>query len=348
MPELTIAASGVRALLELAVSKGASRQTLAERSGIDPAELADRDNRVAFSKYVALMRAGQESCNDPALALHFGEAVDVSEISIACTVGGVENIDDAFAQVNRYARLAVEVEGVGNGDRFQLRRTAGQLWIVDARRNPNDFPELTESTFARMVCSTRRTLGDTQVFKAVHVTHAEPAYRAEYERIFRVPVVFGSDKNALRIDEAVLSGYRLPTSSQYVTEVLKEHAEALLERLESSKSTRDRVESLLMHLMPTGDACMDTVASTLGLSRQTLYRKLKAEGVSFEEVLEQLRCSMAHHYLNGRKASVKETAYLIGFSDPAAFSRAFKRWTGRTPAMARSATTHPPQMAVVP
>jgi AraC-like DNA-binding protein len=160
--------------------------------------------------------------------------------------------------------------------------------------------------------------------------------------------VFGSDKNALRIDEAVLSGYRLPTSSQYVTEVLKEHAEALLERLESSKSTRDRVESLLMNLLPTGDARIDTIAGKMGLSRQTLYRKLKAEGVSFEEVLEQLRCSMAHHYLNGRKASVKETAYLIGFSDPAAFSRAFKRWTGRTPAMARSATTHPPQMAVVP
>ena len=341
MRELTIAACGVRALMELAVSKGADRTTLAERSGIDPAELTDRDNRVAFSKYVALMRAGQELCDDPALALHFGEAVDVSEISIACTVGGGGTIDEAFAQVNRYARLGVEVAGVGTGDRFDLSRRSGQLWIVDTRRNPNGFPELTESTFARMVCSTRRSLGDTQIFKAVHVTHAEPAYRAEYERILRVPVVFGSDSNGLRIDEAVLSSYRLPLTSQYVTGVLRDHAEALLQRLESSQSTRGRVESFLVPLLHTRDAGVDMVAGKLGLSRQTLFRKLKAEGVTFEQVLDELRHKTALHCLSGEKASVKQTASLVGFSDRAAFSRAFKRWTGSSPRahLSRSASS---------
>jgi AraC-like DNA-binding protein len=331
MRELTIAASGVRALLELAVSKGASRKTLADRSGIDPAELADRDNRVAFTKYVALMRAGQELCNDPALALHFGEEVDVSEISIACTVGGVDNIDDAFAQVNRYARLAVEVEGVEGGDRFQFTRTAGQLWLVDARRNPNDFPELTESTFARMMCTTRRLLGGGQAFKAVRVTHAEPAYRAEYERIFRVPVVFGSDRNGLRIDEALLSSYRIPPSSRYVSGVLRDHAEALLQRLDNSQSTRGRVESLLIPSLHTGDVSVDMVAGKLGLSRQTLFRKLRVEGVTFQKVLDELRYKMALDYLRGKQVSVNQTAHLLGYSEPAAFSRAFKRWTGSSP-----------------
>jgi AraC-like DNA-binding protein len=343
MRELTIVASGVRALLELAVSKGASRSALVERSVIDPEELSDRDNRVAFSKYVALMRAGQELCNDPALALHFGEAVDVTEISLACGVGGFETIDEAFAQVNRYSSLGVEVEGVGTCDRYQLRRSAGQLWIVDARRNPNDFPELTESSFARMVCSTRRTFGDVKFFKEVHFTHAEPAYRAEYERIFRVPVVFGSGQNALRIDEQLLSGYRLPPSSQYVTGVLKEHAESLLKKLEGTQSTRGRVERMLIPLLHGGDVGIDKISSKLGLSRQTLFRKLKAEGVTFEQVLDELRCSLAHHYLNDRKVSVKKTAYLVGFSDPGAFSRAFKRWTGRTPG-GRSAVNQPQEM----
>jgi AraC-like DNA-binding protein len=74
----------------------------------------------------------------------------------------------------------------------------------------------------------------------------------------------------------------------------------------------------------------------MGVTRQTLYRKLKAEGVSFETVLAELRCSMALHYLNARKTSVKETAYLVGFSDPAAFSRAFTRWTGHRPGMRSS------------
>jgi AraC-like DNA-binding protein len=330
MRELTVAASAVCALMELAVSKGASRKALAERSRIARSELEDPDNRVLFRKYVALMRAGQELCNDPALALHFGEAVDV-EVSIAHAVGGAENFVDAVAQGNRYARLGVEVEGDGTGDRFQLRRAAGQLWLIDARRNPNDFPELTESGFARMVCTMRRHLGDVPVVKAVHVTHADPGYRAEYDRIFCVPVVFGSNMNALHIDEALLSSFQFPTSPRYVTGVMRDHAEVLLQRLESSQSTRDRVENILTPLLHTGDVSMSGIAGNLCCSRQTLFRKLRLEGVTFEQVLDELRHKLALNYLEANKASVKETARLVGYSDPAAFSRAFKRWTGSSP-----------------
>src|SRR5262245_40144157 len=85
--EPTIAAGAVRALLEFAISRGARRATLLERAGVDPAELEDRDHRLPFSRYVALMRAGQELCGDPALALHFGESVPMSEISLAGVVG---------------------------------------------------------------------------------------------------------------------------------------------------------------------------------------------------------------------------------------------------------------------
>ena len=73
------------------------------------------------------------------------------------------------------------------------------------------------------------------------------------------------------------------------------------------------------------------------LSRQTPFRQLKAEGTTFEKVLDELRCQLALQYLRGKKASVNETAYLVGFSEPAAFSRAFKRWTGSSPRDARGA-----------
>lgn len=332
MSQLTLAASGVRALLDMAVARGANRLRLLELAGIDQADLEDRDTRVAFDKYVALMKAAQQLCNDPALALHFGESVDTSEISFLHPIGA-SSLTEAFAVMNRYARITVEVEG--EGDRYVMKRIGGQLWMLDTRRNPNDFPELTESGFARMICSGRRMLGDHKYLKAVHVTHPAPSYRAEYERIFRVPVVFESDKNGFLIDDSMLS-FKPPIMAGYASEVLREHADDLLEKLEQSKSIRAKVERVLTQGFKTGDVSMKNVATQLGVSRQTLFRRLKSENVTFEKVLDELRQKMALDYLNGRKMSVSQTAHLLGFSDPAAFSRAFKRWTGSPPRAAIS------------
>lgn len=335
MHELTVAAGAVRALLEFAVSRGASGAALSERSRIEAAELRDRDHRVPFAKYVALMRAGQELCRDPALALHFGESVPTSSISALHMVGATsETMAEGLALINRYASLTIEVEGLGSGDRFAFERGDGQVWIIDRRGNPNAFPELTESTFARMACTSMRVPSDRPLLKAVHVTHAEPSYRAEYDRIFRAPVFFGSDRNALLADDSWMTRTP-PSSSRPVHDVLKAHSEALLEKLESTKSTRGRVEDLLTPLLHDGEATMDTIASQLGISRQSLFRRLKAEGVTFEEVLDNLRHALALRYLNGDGLSVKETAYRLGFSEPASFSRAFKRWTGTSPVEVR-------------
>ncbi len=327
--ELTVAASGACSFIEFAVSTGADRQALLRRSGIDSAILQDRDNRLPFSKYVALIRAGKALCANPAIALHFGEAVDCSEIAVP--VGGATNFDDAVKVGNRYAPLAIEVEHTGAADRFTFERLAGHLWFVDNRINPNDFPELTESAFARMVCSIRRLMGDVSVIKAMQVTHAEPSYRGEYDRIFRVPVTFESCRNGMHIDEVMMARFPFPKPSTYVNGVLQNHAEALLKKLESSQSTRGRVEELLVPILHTSDVSIDAIAGELGLSRQTLFRKLKSEGVTFQQVIDDLRHRLALHYLISEKASVKRTARVVGFSDPTAFSRAFKRWTGSAP-----------------
>lgn len=334
MASPSIAVGLARALLDLAASRGANRQALLERSGIGPEQLQDPDNRIAFVNYEALMRAGQELSGDPALALHFGEAFDMTEMSIVgllCMTS--ETAVEAFEQMNRYERLIVDVDGLTTGGRLVLEHGADQAWLVDTRKNPNDFPELTESTFARMVCMSRRTPGAPQPIKAVYVTHAAPAYCDEYDRIFQMPVIFNSDRNALlMVGGSWLTERTVQSqSSRYVFGVLSERAQALLGRLESSTSTRGRIESLLIPILHTGDVSIERIAGILGLSRQTVFRQLKAEGTTFRETLDELRHKMARHYLGGNKVSVNQTAYLVGFSDPAAFSRAFKRWTGSSP-----------------
>jgi AraC-like DNA-binding protein len=328
MPKLTVAAGLARGLMELAIDKGASQAELLARSGIAAEDLTDIDRRIPFAKYVALMRAGQELANDPALALHYGETNDMSRISIVGLIADAcETMAEAMVQVNRLGRLVVEFDGPK--DRFKIVAKDGGLWTVDTRENPNAFPELTESTFARAICGPRR-FGVTSLAKAVHVTHKAPAYRAEYERIYGAPVTFEAEWNAVLMDEKWLS-HKIAVQPRYVFGILSEHADALLRSLENSKSTRGKVESLLMPILHKGDASIETIAEKMGFSRQTLFRQLKAEDTTFEKVLDELRHRLALQYLRGKKASVNETAYLVGFSEPAAFSRAFKRWTGTNP-----------------
>ena len=101
-------------------------------------------------------------------------------------------------------------------------------------------------------------------------------------------------------------------------------------------SFRRMVEAVVEPLMAGGDATIDRVAREMGLSRQTLYRRLKAEGVTFEQLLDELRHRLALKLLRDQHLQVKQAAWRLGFSDPAAFSRAFKRWTGTAPSFSRA------------
>lgn len=103
------------------------------------------------------------------------------------------------------------------------------------------------------------------------------------------------------------------------------------ERDTARRSFRREVEQKLEALLPTGEVGMDRIARGLGCSRQTLYRRLKEEGTTYEQVLDSLRRRLALRYIERDGLGVKQTAYLLGFSEPASFSRAFKRWTGRSP-----------------
>lgn len=108
-------------------------------------------------------------------------------------------------------------------------------------------------------------------------------------------------------------------------------AKAVVAAVERPTAFRRGVEGRIEALLETGEARIERVASDMGLSRQTLYRRLKDEGVTFEDLLDRLRHRLALHYLREDRMSVKAASYRLGFSDPAAFSRAFKRWTGASP-----------------
>lgn len=306
----TASALATRALMDYALSRGCSLRMLTERAGIQPAELRDPEKRIAFTRYAALMAAAKELCDDPALALHFGESDEGMEATFACMMGIFSpTMAETLAQ------------DAGADDELQLKRKGDEVWIIDPRND--DFPEGPEASFARSICAARRLFSGSEFVKAVHFKHSEPPYRAEYDRIFGVPVSFDAPHNAVVLSADWFT-LKPPSPSREVLQIMTARAERML-------SARKRVEAVLTNAFPAGDANVAVVASQLGMSRHTLFRKLRAEGVTFKRVVDELRRDLATKYLCDRKLAVNETAYLLGFSDSTAFSRAYKRWTGRSP-----------------
>lgn len=335
MPEPTIAAGFVKAFLDFAVSRGADRRELTDHAQIRAHEIAQPDNRVPFASYMTLMGSAIDMCDEPALALHFGESVRLQDISILGLVGHCETAEQAREHANRFGRLAVDDGNREGSHRVEFVRDGENVWLNFTGRLYREYPRFTESSLARAVCDGRAfaVMHPDKPWptpKAVSFTHDEPGYRVEYERIFRMPLHFGSDMNAILFGNEILSA-RVAPPNEIVSRLVKQQAETLLTDLDKTSSTRAEVETLLLPMLRTGEAGIQVVARKLGVSRQTLFRKLKEEGVTFERVLDELRHQMAVNYLMTQKMSVNETAYLLGFSDPAAFSRAFKRWTGSSP-----------------
>lgn len=106
--------------------------------------------------------------------------------------------------------------------------------------------------------------------------------------------------------------------------------------LDRTASMAERVRSTLLETLPAGEVSMPVVSRKLAVSARTLQRRLKDEGTSFQQTLDTLRESLAHHYLRNTEMSSAEISFLLGFEDSNSFARAFQSWTGKTPQTVRS------------
>lgn len=336
----TIAAGIVAGFVAFLASRGAEANQLAGQAGIDPRDLDNPDARIPAHRYSMLMRLAQQATCDTGLALRFGAEVGMAEVSIlGLIMEASATMGEALAQMQRYGRLAIAIDA-RLPPRFALQHRHGALLLVDHRAEPNDFPEMTEEAFAQLTCGPRRFLERPHVLR-VYVTHPAPAHADLYAEIFGCPVTFEAGFNALELPPDI-ADWPIAGSRSYVLDLLRERGDRLLaEGLRTGVGLR--LKEALRRVLHQGEPSADVMAEQLGYSRSTLFRRLRSEGTSFSRVLDELRRDVAMAHLNRGPTSLADVAYLVGFSDPAAFSRAFVRWTGQPPGRYRALRDDVPQ-----
>ena len=298
--------------------------------GIDRELLLDPDATVPMSACVGLLADGVRATGDDNLGLHVAERAELGSFDVHFyAMVSSPTLGAAFERVCRYQRLIHETSQVRletSGDRAVLsHRLSGGLAA------PRQTAELLLAAWVRAGRVATRTL-----WSPAEVRFAHPAPRdcGEHERFFGGPLRFATGENALVLPTALLD---LPCrrTDPSLLSLLDRYA---ADRLGAPRPATfaERARAALSEDLQAGNVTARVLAARLTVSVRTLNRSLAAEGTSFRQLLDQLRLDIAERHLLDDRMSVAEVAFLVGFSEISAFHRAFKRWTGQTPATFRA------------
>lgn len=337
MQGASVATTSSRALLAACQKLGLDTDALLADAGIERAELENPDGRLAAASVATLFRRALAMSNDDELPLRAAEAVPFGAYRIidflaasAATVGdGLAHVARYFPLINSGAELCV---GEGNGAmRVELRS-------LDPAGIPRAYAEY---ALAVTFLHCRHAAGFAWPLREARFASARPASTSAHERLFGCPVTFGTERHELVVAPEVWQAPSQGAASSDLLRVLEEHAGRTIASLRSSETLESSVTRLLTKALRGGDPSLEAIAKALHLSPRTLQRRLQAEGCSFADVLDRTRRSTADVYLKERSLALTEIAYLLGFSEQSAFSRAFQRWYGVAPSRYRAAQTHP-------
>jgi AraC-like DNA-binding protein len=304
--------------------------------GIHSEVLLEPDATVPMSACVGLLADGVRATGDDNLGLHVAERAELGSFDVHFyAMVSSPTLGAAFERVCRYQRLIHETSQVRlekSGDRAVLsHRLSGGMAA------PRQTAELLLGSWVR---AGRVATGTTWSPAEVRFAHPAPRDSRHHERFFGAPLRFATGENALVLPVALLD---LPCrrTDPSLLSLLDRYAADRLGRPRAA-TFADRARAALSEELQEEDVTAHRLAARLDVSVRTLNRTLAAEGTSYRRLLDQLRLDIAERHLMDDRVSVMEVAFLGGFSEISAFHRAFKRWTGCTPAAFRArARTRP-------
>lgn len=291
---------------------------------LTPEMVADADARVSPAQFCVAWAEAARLSGDESLALTIADATPQGAFGIVEYVcRSAPTVRRALEQWVRYLGLlddAVEVALVDERDETVLR-------VVTESEAP--APASHELCFALVVRHARLMAPEFSGAFARFDHHASESHAAKLRRFFDGPVQFGAKHTELALTKRSLE-LPLATTDANLLAILVSAAEEKLSKKPTHAPLTEQVRRALRLALSSDDAQLESVARRLGMTGRSLQRRLKDESTSFQHVRDGMRRELADRYL-GQGMSFAEISFLLGFSEPSAFFRAFKRWTGLTP-----------------
>lgn len=300
------------------------------QAGVDPVELAEANSKVDLKNEAKVAERCCEMLSDKTFTARVGLAAKGADTLVAYLTRASETVGQALALVQRY--YALEDRDV------EFEAHAGETGPVIALRSgtlaTNKTPRYQEMLLFGLYRRMGQIAGPDFGPLSLLIQSSDQEHCERLSELAQCPVTGNQMQYAIQLPENGLS-YPISTSDQALLNHLKKHGdERLKEQSDAIRSLSARVSTLIRSQLPGRILSGDEVASALGLTRRTLTRRLASEGTGYKTLVETARSDLAKRLILAGE-SIAQVAFLLDFADQAAFSVAFKRWTGTTPARFR-------------
>jgi AraC-like DNA-binding protein len=328
----TLSVSSFNLILFTAHERGADYNLLCQKLGLMADILQNPDGRLPISQVQKLWKEAVEMTGDEHLALHLGESINTIGVGIlAYVMMHCPTFGKALEKLCQYQDI------VCDGSKTTLT-IIDDLVYLNLTQICDDiiYPQYAfESELSIYYAATKDMIGAFLPLKSIHFNYAQYADMEEYKRIFQTEnVVFGSGFTGMVFDKKYLETPILNANPNLFS-LFEIHAQDILNSLKLNTSIAEKIKKEIVQELKGEEPSLSNIAKKLGIGVRSIQLKLKEEGVTFQQLLEEIRKNLATKHLKEDKLSTTDIAYLLGYSEPSVFFRSFKKWTGNTPTFYR-------------
>lgn len=308
-------------------AEGANPNGLLSRFGLDEQALAAPEARISIPRFMRMGQAAITLTGNPAFGLTMGRLsrpVDAGIAGLAAQCA--PSVGEAISTLIHYGRLT-------------SRNSRGVPWITQGGREAHFYSIkpynvfnffVVDSVLAAWTQFLRTITGHDRVIERVTIEYPSQGQEEVFEQWFGCPVRFGAEGNSLRLAPGVTETASLQAQAA-MYEKLSGECQRELSRIRAGWSTGDRVKDLLPPMLQGDTPTLAAAAEKLGVAPWTLQRQLADEQTGFRELLDETRRDLALEYIRETRTSLSEIAWLLGFANPAAFHKAWRRWFETSP-----------------